>query len=625
DGVRVVYDNKIRLVQKLVSSQLKNTIQDNNQLGKSDVIIITGGGNGITSRIAIEMASKVPARYAIFGRSELSTEDYTGDKWDTKNIEYRKEELKEQIVRSGRRATPVLIDEALSHALKQRELQCTLKKIRELGRELVYMNCDITSFDQVKQSVNNVNKKWGKVTGIIHGAGFEKSQHLDKKERTEFFNVVDVKALGALYLLELCPVENLKLWASMSSISGVFGNEAQCDYSSANAFLNGISDDIAIENRKVKSVALAWSGWADLGMAWRNSFVRQNAQSMGLHFIPPSEGAAAAVHVLTNDESHPVYILHCGLGPMLSSDWLPEVATDAPLLEKIEIINTTTLRAFKTIDVETDEWINQHRLEDIPLAPGVGMMEIMAETFAQTYPVDRGVKFENVSFLDAFKLYKNKSRQVYIEANGISKNFQQMRVMSEFTNKIIKIPEIREYCTAVVSSVKNDAPAFDLKRWEIKNPEKMYYEELLHKLNSISHNVVFGPLFHDSKRAGYTANSNFIEWNNDIIHTIHSFPMEQLTNKKYCLEKYVFNFCLMDSIHQTGVIHTILKSSHIHLPFSAREFVVFGKQQNAGTYQTYAKLVDITDQTFVYDIYLIDPQNEVCAYALGSTYHRIQE
>jgi acyl transferase domain-containing protein/NAD(P)-dependent dehydrogenase (short-subunit alcohol dehydrogenase family)/acyl carrier protein len=626
DGIRIVYDNNVRLVQKLVPSQIVDSLRDfKNEFNQSDVILITGGGNGITSRIAIAMASKIPARYVILGRSEVSTDDYTTEKWDTQNLENRKAELKEQIARSGRRVTPVLIEEAMTSALKQRELQFTIKKIKELGRELEYMNCDITSFDQLKKCIEKVTEKWGHVTGIIHGAGFEKSQLLSKKDKKEFFSIVDVKVLGAMQLLALCPVKNLKMWVSMASISGVFGNEAQTDYSSANAFLNGIAEDIALGYKQTNSLALAWSGWSDLGMAWRNTFVRQNAQSMGLFLIPPSEGAAAAVNVITEGSTHAVNIMHCGLGAMVSSDWQPKLLHDVPMLDRVEIIDSNSLHAFKIVAIETDEWINQHRLEDVPLAPGVGMMEIMAETFAQTHSVDKGVMFENLNFHDAFKLYKSKPRQVCVETKNAFKNNQVMRIFSEFSSKVIKIPEIREYCTAIVSSIKDTAPAFDLIKWEIKNPNKMFYEDMLCKLNSIKHNVVFGPLFHDSKRAGYSANSNFVEWDTETIHTMHSFPMEQLTNSKYCLKKYIFNFCLMDSIHQTGVIHTILSSGNVHLPFSAREFLVFGKQQIPGTYHTFAKLVNKTDKTFVYDIYLIDPENNICGCALGSIYHRIQE
>jgi acyl transferase domain-containing protein/NAD(P)-dependent dehydrogenase (short-subunit alcohol dehydrogenase family)/acyl carrier protein len=625
DGIRIVYDNNVRFVQKLVPSQFVDSVRDSkNEFSQSDVILITGGGNGITSRIAIEMASKIPARYIILGRSEVSTDDYTTEKWDAQNLENRKAELKEQIARSGRRVTPVLIEEAVASALKQRELQFTLKKFQELGRELDYMDCDITSFDQLKKCIEKVSAKWGDVSGIIHGAGFEKSQLLSKKDKKEFFSIVDVKVLGAIQLLALCPVENLKMWVSMSSISGIFGNEAQTDYSAANAFLNGIAEDIVMENKQVNSLALAWSGWSDLGMAWRNTFVRQNAQSMGLFLIPPSEGALAAVEMITKGSTNLVNVIHCGLGTMVTSDWQPKLLCDVPLIDKVEIIDSNSLRAFKIVAVETDEWINQHRLEDVPLAPGVGMMEIMAETFAQTFRIENGVKFENLSFNDAFKLNKSKPRQLFVETKNIFKNNQKLRIFSEFSSRVIKVPEIREYCTAIVSSINDKAPVFNSKQWEILNPKTMFYGEMLNKLNSIKHNVVFGPLFHDSKRAGYSANSNFVEWDTETIHTMHSFPMEQLTNSKYTLKKYIFNFCLMDSIHQTGVIHTILSSGNVHLPFSAREFLVFGKQQIPGTYHTFAKLVNKTDKTFVYDIYLIDPENNVCGCALGSTYHRIQ-
>jgi acyl transferase domain-containing protein/NAD(P)-dependent dehydrogenase (short-subunit alcohol dehydrogenase family)/acyl carrier protein len=625
DGICIVYDNNERYVQKFVPSQIVYSIKENKaELNQSDVILITGGGNGITSRIATELASKIPAKYVIFGRSELSNDDYTTEKWDSQNLDQRKVELRELIAKTGRRATPALIEEAVTSALKQRELQCTLKKFKELGRELEYMNCDITSYDQLKKCIEKITTKWGKVTSIIHGAGFEKSQLLSKKDKNEFFSVVDVKVIGAMQLLALCSVENLKLWVSMSSISGIFGNEAQTDYSSANAFLNGLAEDIAMENSQTNSLALAWSGWSELGMAWRNTYVRQNSQSMGLFLIPPTEGAAAAVNAIKSGCSKTVNILHCGLGAMVTDDWQPKLLHDVPLLEKVEMIDSNTLRAFKTVSVETDEWINQHRLEDVPIAPGVGMMEMIAETFVQTSTFENGIKFENLGFHDALKLYKNKSRKVLIEAEGIYSMTQNIKLYSEFSSKLVKNPELRTYCTAIVSAVNSLPSEFNVDQWKINTSEKTYYDELLPKLQTIPNNVDFGALFHESKSKGYQSHTDWIEWDSEKIHSRNTFPTEQFTNKKYELKKYIINFCLLDFIHQTGVIHTVMSSGKIHLPFSAREFVVFGKQDNPGTYHTYAKLIRKTDEMFVYDIFLIGPQNNVCAYALGSTYHRIQ-
>jgi NAD(P)-dependent dehydrogenase (short-subunit alcohol dehydrogenase family) len=591
---------------------------------ESDVILVTGGGNGITSRIAVELASIIPAKYVILGRSELLQDDYTTELWKEENLDKRKKEVIDQLKKTGKRVTPALIDSALANALKQRELQLTLKSIKKMGRNLMYLNCDITDFARLSECVKDIKSKWGPVTGILHGAGFEKSQYINKKTRSEFFGIVDVKVLGSLYLKELCPVEKLKMWVSLSSISGVFGNEAQTDYAAANAFLQGDAEDIATEKSNIQSVSLAWSGWADLGMAWRNTYVRQNADSIGLFLIPPKTGAKAAVAIITRENRYKTFILHGGLGQMVTNDWQEKKAFKAPLLDRIEIADKSILRAYKTISPLTDEWINQHRLEDVPLAPGVGMIELMAETFAQTCHIENGMKFENISFHDAFKLYKCQPREIYVEAKAIYSNKQPMRIYSEFTSRMIKKPELRDYSAALVSTVKDRPPIFDMGLLNLENSKRIFYEELLNKLNTISHNVIFGPLFHDSKRDGYTKNTDWVEWNSDSVYTLHSFPMEQIRNPNYHLKDYVFNFCLLDSIHQTGVIHTILNSGHVHLPLSAREFVVFGKQDKPGNYYTFARLINKTDNTFVYDIYLLDSQKEVCAYALGSTYHRLQ-
>jgi len=129
----------------------------------------------------------------------------------------------------------------------------------------------------------------------------ERSRLLSQKEREEFNDVFSVKAKGLCNLYRILDKKALKIAMAFSSISGRFGNGAQIDYCAANSFLSGFMAMLATKYKDIYSLSLAWSGWKDLGMAWRNEFVKNNSEEMGLHLIEPERGTNEFINILTGN------------------------------------------------------------------------------------------------------------------------------------------------------------------------------------------------------------------------------------------------------------------------------------------------------------------------------------
>ncbi|MBN2528539.1 MAG: SDR family NAD(P)-dependent oxidoreductase [Deltaproteobacteria bacterium] len=626
-----LYDEKLTFWKVVSSAEIasQQIVGGATQAGipsweSSDVLLVTGA-TGITARTAVAFAKKYPCKIALMGRTVLCDENYLSNDWDEPNHALRKAEIYQRLKNELGRVRPVDVENAFLHALKQRELQQNIQILKDAGAEVMYLNCDVTHSHDVKSALDKVKNNWGDITGILHGAGVENSAMLDKKTKSEFLRVVTPKVVGAQNLLSHIALEKLKLWICFSSISGIFGNAAQTDYSAANAYLNFITLELQQQHPTLLARSIAWSGWAKTGMAWRNSYVRENAEKIGLHFILPSQGTSVAVSLMTQNDGPSVQVIHQGLGDMLDAKWRCQNSFPKPVVDRVEKTQSGH-RFFKTLDVRHDEWLNQHRLLDTPLLPGVGYLEMMAEIHCWKYPFGNGICYNNLTFNDAFKLSCEKPRDIFIDvASAMDANDPftpvPMKIYSEITGRLFS--ETREYCSADVSGLPEPAPSFESVWTEPGWTHSGDHFSVFAGIEQLPQNVIFGNLFHDFKREGADTTGLKYQWSDVALMRDYGFPMEQLTHPKYPLDKLIINFCLMDSIHQAGVVHTVIKTGKVHLPCGARKFAIYNKCDSPVRYKNYVRLVSQQTDRFVYDIFLLNDKNEICAIAYECEFRKI--
>ena len=589
----------------------------------SDVLLVVGA-TGITARIAAAFSRKYPVKMALLDLNPLSETSYLGPEWDEENHPARKNDILErlQAEAEGGRVRPVALEQEFQRILKQRELQRNIRLLKDNNTAVKYLNCDVTDADAVKRAVNIIQQELGPITGIVHGAGIEISNLISKKTGEEFLKVSRPKIEGAENLLEFAASDRLKLWLCFSSISGVFGNAAQLDYSAANSFLNFITLSLQEQNPNVVARCIAWSGWAQTGMAWRNTYVRENAEKIGLHFIPLEEGCDKAVSLMSNTRGPSIQVVHKGLGHMLDNRWQPGSGFPTPLIDRMEKTESG-FRFYKKLDVNTDEWLNQHRLLDTPLLPGVGYLEMMAEIYCRNNDFKNGICYENLAFHDAFKLTGEVPREIFIETSADAQKSGvpvSMKIFSEIKGRLFS--DMRLYCTGTVSSA-GVRPQLQEVWQEPGWTETADHFKVFEGIEKLPQNVIFGNLFHDFKREGADLDGMRYQWNDQALMRDYGFPMEQLNNPKYPLPDYRINFCLMDSLHQAGVVHTVLQTGKVHLPCGAGQFVIYDKCDSPVCYRNYARCVRREKDTFWYDIFLTNSRGEVCATVFGCEFRKI--
>ncbi|MCP4153078.1 MAG: SDR family NAD(P)-dependent oxidoreductase [bacterium] len=172
-------------------------------LRKRGVYLVTGGLGNIGYELAKYLAAKAEARLIITGRSLLDQKEKNGQ----------------------------------------------IKKIRhleELGANVLYFTADAADSVQMEEAVNNAEKEWGPINGVVHCAGvigglsFQPVQKIEKEQCMQQFRA---KLYGALNLAHIFKEKKLDFCWLMSSLSSVLGGLLGVAYTAANCFVDAFIDE----------------------------------------------------------------------------------------------------------------------------------------------------------------------------------------------------------------------------------------------------------------------------------------------------------------------------------------------------------------------------------------------
>jgi acyl transferase domain-containing protein/SAM-dependent methyltransferase len=133
-----------------------------------------------------------------------------------------------------------------------------------------YHSVDVTHRAAVDALVAGMLRDHGRIDGVIHCAGVIEDGFLVRKSHRSFARVLAPKVAGTLNLDEATRELPLDLFLLFSSAAGARGSEGQCDYATANAFLDAYAvhrSGLAARGlRSGRTVAIGWPLWEAGGM-----------------------------------------------------------------------------------------------------------------------------------------------------------------------------------------------------------------------------------------------------------------------------------------------------------------------------------------------------------------------
>lgn len=302
-------------------------------LGPGEVCLASGGVDGITARCAEALASSTGCTLVFVGRSPREAAR----------------------VRAGLAA---LDGRVTAH----------------------YVECDVTDPDQVRTAVAAA-RAHGPVRAVLHGAGVNVPRALDAVTGTTLAEAVAPKVTGLDNLLAAVG-EPPALVVGFGSIIGRRGLPGQAEYCVANDWQRAHLERWAAANPTCRTRVLEWSVWSDVGMGSRMG-VLDSLRDRGIAPVEPAAGVAALLAVLA-DEDAPVTQLVAGRfpdGPTLSVSGPPAepLRFSADLLVRVPGVEAVLA---PVISLSGDPYLDDHRVDGVPVLPAVVGLEAMAQAAA---------------------------------------------------------------------------------------------------------------------------------------------------------------------------------------------------------------------------------------------------
>lgn len=591
-----------------------------------DTFLVTGGGTGITSRILQSLARQVSAKYVVVDLVPLPENIEALAALDEAGLERVREELKQELGRRHNRVTPALLNREYAAVTKAIEIHRNLAALRRMGRTVVYVPCDVRDHAALAKAVDEARKTLGPITAVVHAAGIDRSHLLDQKSVEEFHEVFTVKAQGACNLMDVTRQDPLRLLVAFSSIAGRFGNAAQLDYASANGFLNTWVRMMKQRHPNLHGVSLAWSGWKDVGIAWRNDLVRQRSAQTGLNLIEVEQGTAAFMQEITHPSADTEVVLHRGLGGFLEEGSATVSLAGSPMLDRITKRDGAIDRAYRVFSVERDAFIDQHRLGKVPIMPAVGYAELAAEYYALQAGRRERFVLRGMRFPAAFKLFREQPRELFVEGKALPDGRSwSIDIKSSFRPAKSEEPQIVLHSAVTVSDEAPDTHDLDPAQWSYSQAEAMSLpaEQSLMLITSEGpeQRIILGPLYNDVMRDAQ-AKAPVLVYPRGTTYPTY-FPREQLTNPGYPLHRMLVNPCLLDSVYQACAAHLLVTRKRIYLPWEIAELGILDVPREEGLYRCHTQIVEESDEVVGFNVVMVDGKNRIRYYARGARFRLI--
>lgn len=617
-GVEVAWPKGKRHIVKIDEQDIDSKTRI--ELTKEDTILVTGGGSGIANEVIQELARRYPVNFIIVDIARMPDNIAELAKLDEAGLDQLKSDIRDRLKKEHDKVTPVMVNNEFVPIQKAVEVYKNLAALRQ-GRKVEYIAADVRDFDTLKTALDSAKKVTGPITGILHAAGIDKSHMLEQKSHDEFHNVFSIKVNGAVNLMHLTQDEPLKVLVTFASIAGRFGNAAQLDYSAANNFLNVWAK--MMKNRNIHAVSINWSGWKDVGIAWRNDLVREHSADMGLNLIDVHEGVAACIAEMTQKTGNVEIVYNKGLGDFIEPGLSTLPIRDFPLLDRVQK-RDGHLRAYRVFSTIRDALMDQHRLGTTPILPAVAYSELAAEYFSLHNGIAKQFSIKNITFENAFKLFREEPRELFVEGIKVE-NGLQIDIKSDF--RIAKTNQVQtvQHSRSIVSGELANFSDMDPKNWQLEEEglQSLPPEEslMLMQNSGPANRIVLGPLYNDTVRDSSAKEPVLIYPNSTIYPTY--FPEEQLTNDKYPLDALLTNPCFVDSMYQACAAHLLVNKKRVYLPWDVEELGIVDVPKTSGLYRSFTQVVDESDDIVVFNVTMVDDDGAIRYFARRAAFRLI--
>nr|ATX68126.1 malonyl CoA-acyl carrier protein transacylase [Nostoc sp. UHCC 0450] len=206
---------------------------------------------------------------------------------------------------------------------RKRQVLQTLQELCAASRtHLEYRQVDVCEPQEVANLIQDINKDFGYLDGIIHAAGVIHDNFIIKKTPQELDKVLAPKVMGLVNLDEATKDQPLDFFFFCSSLAGGIGNVGQADYACANAFMDSYAKYrnqlLLSHQRQGRTLSINWPLWQEGGMGVDEAIASMMTQSVGLLAMPTSSGIRALYKAFASNQDR-VMVLEGDLAKLKQS------------------------------------------------------------------------------------------------------------------------------------------------------------------------------------------------------------------------------------------------------------------------------------------------------------------
>jgi len=142
-------------------------------------------------------------------------------------------------------------DVVINYVGNEEAANATVSELKELGNNAFAAKFDVTNKEAVEAGVAQVMEKFGKIDVLVNNAGITKDGLFIRMSQENWEAVINTNLNSAFYVsnpvVKIMMKQRSGAIINMASISGVFGNAGQANYSAAKAGLIGFTKSLAKE------------------------------------------------------------------------------------------------------------------------------------------------------------------------------------------------------------------------------------------------------------------------------------------------------------------------------------------------------------------------------------------
>ena len=297
----VIYQNDERKVVEWIPADVlvEGGQKTRLELDTNAVILVFGGAQGITARLINRVSQEYPCNIILVGRSVLADDTQAYQQYNSK------ESIKQQLIKEGRFGKPSDIEYAANNIYKQNQIRENIARLQTNGASVQYVPLDVRNEAQLTTLIQDTYSRYGRIDGVIHGAGLLEDKLFQNKTLESFERVFTTKVTPLRVLAEQLKTDT-KFIILFSSVASVYGNRGQTDYAAANS----VMDHYAWELKRKFSgrvMAINWGPWKGTGMV--SPTLEKEYERRGIALIPLNDGMELFVKELKYGTDNQVLIM----------------------------------------------------------------------------------------------------------------------------------------------------------------------------------------------------------------------------------------------------------------------------------------------------------------------------